>query len=46
MIYKRVIREAKKRENDRHMANAKNKTRAMWQIVNKELGNNLQRELE
>ncbi|PNF13688.1 hypothetical protein B7P43_G15271 [Cryptotermes secundus] len=45
MIYKRIIKEAKKRENDRHIANAKNKTRAMWQIVNKELGNNMQREL-
>jgi hypothetical protein len=38
MIYKRVIREAKKRENDRHIANATNRTKAMWQVINKEAG--------
>jgi hypothetical protein len=37
MIYKRVLKEAKKRENDRHIANAKNKTRAVWQIVKKRI---------
>ena len=35
VIYKRVIREAKKRENDKYVLNAKNKTKAMWQIINK-----------
>jgi hypothetical protein len=45
MIYKRVIKGAKKRENNRHIVSAKNKTRTMWQIVNKELGNNSQREM-
>jgi hypothetical protein len=29
MIYKRVIKETKKWENDRHIANATNKTKAM-----------------
>jgi hypothetical protein len=36
MIYKRIIKEAKKRENDRYIANATNKTKGMWQIINKE----------
>jgi prephenate dehydratase len=38
VIHKRVIREAKKRENDKYVLNAKNKTKAMWQIINKEIG--------
>jgi hypothetical protein len=38
VIYKRVIREAKSRENDRYVLNAKNKTKAMWQTINKEAG--------
>ena len=37
-IYKRVIKEAKKRENDRFILQATNKPKAMWQIINKELG--------
>jgi hypothetical protein len=28
--YKRVIKEAKKKENDRYIANAKNKTTVVW----------------
>jgi hypothetical protein len=30
MIYRRTIKEAKRREKDRYIVNAKNKTRAMW----------------
>jgi hypothetical protein len=41
---KRIIKEAKKKENYRHIASAKKKTKAIWQIVNKEPGNNPQRE--
>jgi hypothetical protein len=32
-------------ENDRHIASTKNKTKSIWQIVNKESGNNVQREM-
>jgi uncharacterized protein YktA (UPF0223 family) len=37
-IYKRVIREAKIRENDRHILHAKHTMKAVWQIVNRESG--------
>jgi hypothetical protein len=40
-IYKRVIIEAK-RENDRFILSAHNKTKAIWQIINKETGSSLQ----
>jgi hypothetical protein len=46
MIHERVIKEAKKRENYRHIANATNKTKAMWQVINKEAGKNPQNEQE
>ena len=36
-IYKRVIKEAKRLENDRFLLHATNKPRAVWQIINKEL---------
>jgi len=29
-IYKRVLKEAKKRDNDRYVTEAANKTKAMW----------------
>jgi hypothetical protein len=49
-IYRRVIKEAKRRENDRYIFNAKNKTEAMWQVINRETGktshNNQQNELK
>jgi potassium voltage-gated channel Eag-related subfamily H protein 8 len=45
IIYRRIIKEAKRRDNDRYIANAKNRTRAMWRIINKELGNNPKREV-
>jgi hypothetical protein len=37
-IYRKVIKEAKKRENDRFLLQATNKHKAMWQVINKELG--------
>ena len=37
-IYKRVIQEAKRRENDNHVSSSKNKVKATWQLINKELG--------
>jgi uncharacterized protein YktA (UPF0223 family) len=37
-IYKRVIREEKIRENDRHILHEKHKTKAVWQIINRESG--------
>jgi hypothetical protein len=46
MIFKRVIKEAKKRESDRYVANATNKTKAMWQVINKEAGKNPQNKQE
>jgi hypothetical protein len=30
MIQRRTIKEARRKENDRYIANAKNKTRAIW----------------
>jgi hypothetical protein len=37
-IYKRVIREAKKRDNDRYVTEASNSTKAMWQLINNQIG--------
>jgi hypothetical protein len=37
-IYRKVINEAKKRDNDNDIANAKNKTKASRQIINYETG--------
>jgi hypothetical protein len=37
-INRKVINEAKKRDNDNYIANAKNKTKASWQIINYETG--------
>jgi hypothetical protein len=37
-IYKKVIKEAKKKENDGYINNASNKSKGAWQIINKELG--------
>ena len=36
MVYKRVVKEAKRRENDNFLLNANNKSKAAWQIINKE----------
>jgi hypothetical protein len=38
IIYKRVIREAKRRENDNYIMCAKNKSKAIWQVIHKETG--------
>ena len=38
IIYKRVIREAKRRENDNYIMRAKNKSKAIWQVIHKETG--------
>jgi hypothetical protein len=42
VIYEKVIRGAKKRVNVTYVANAQNKTKAMWQILSKEIGNSPQ----
>jgi hypothetical protein len=40
-IYRRVIKEAKRRESNSYISSAKNKSKAAWQIINKNLENNL-----
>jgi exonuclease III len=37
-IYKRGVREAKIRENDKHILHAKHKMKAVWQIINRQSG--------
>jgi hypothetical protein len=37
-IYKRVIKEAKRRDKDMYVLRANNHTKAMWQVINKEVG--------
>ena len=40
-MYKRVLQEEKKkreRDNDRYVTEASNKTKAMWQLINKKIG--------
>jgi len=37
-IYRRVIQEAKRRENNNRISSAKNKSKAAWLVINKELG--------
>jgi hypothetical protein len=37
-IYRRVIKEAKRRENNSYTNSAKNKSKAAWHVINKELG--------
>jgi hypothetical protein len=39
-IYKRVIKEAKRIDN-KYVLRAKNKTKAMWHVINKEVGKSL-----
>jgi hypothetical protein len=38
IIHKTVIREAKRRENDKYILHSNNKSKAVWQIINKETG--------
>jgi hypothetical protein len=42
VIYKSVIKEAKKTENGRHVLRADYKTKEMWQIISKEARKSLQ----
>ena len=37
-IYRRVIKEAKRREYNRYINSAKNKSKVSWHVINKELG--------
>jgi len=37
-IYKKILKEVKKRDNDRFVTGSKDRTRAMWQLINKEIG--------
>ena len=37
-LYKRVIREAKRRDNDNHILHAQNKSKAIWRVIHKETG--------
>ena len=38
IIYKSIIREAKRRENDKYILHVNHKSKAVWQIINKETG--------
>jgi hypothetical protein len=38
IVYKRVVKEAERRENDKFLLNVNNKFKAVWQIINKETG--------
>jgi light-regulated signal transduction histidine kinase (bacteriophytochrome) len=37
-IYRRVIQEAKRMENNKYISRATNKSKAAWQVINKQLG--------
>jgi hypothetical protein len=37
-IYKKVLKQAKKRDHDRYVTEAPNKTKAKWQLINKQIG--------
>ena len=36
-VYRRVIKEAKRSENNSYISSAKNKLKAAWQVINKEV---------
>ena len=38
LIYRKVIREAKRWQNDKHILHANYKSKAVWQIINRETG--------
>jgi hypothetical protein len=38
IIYKRIIQEAERRENDMYVLRANKKTKVMWHVINKEVG--------
>jgi hypothetical protein len=37
-MYKRVLKEAKKRGNDRYAIESMDRTKAMWRLINREIG--------
>jgi hypothetical protein len=37
-MYKRVLREAKKRDNDRYIIESVDRPKAMWRLINREIG--------
>ena len=37
-IYKKVLKEAQKRENDSYIENVTNKTKKIWQLISKQVG--------
>jgi exonuclease III len=37
-VYKRVVKEAKRRDNERYIRKSKNRTKTMWQLINREMG--------
>jgi hypothetical protein len=43
-IYKRMSREAKIRDNDRYIAESADKPKAMWQLINREIGKAMENE--
>jgi outer membrane lipoprotein-sorting protein len=42
LIFRKVVREAKKKEVDTYVLSAKNKNKALWKLINKESGNSQQ----
>ena len=38
-IYKHLVKEAKKRYNEKFILSSKNKTKGIWQVINRETGN-------
>jgi hypothetical protein len=42
LIFRKVVKEAKKKEVDRYVLSAKNKNKALWKLLNKESGNSQQ----
>jgi hypothetical protein len=43
LIFRKVVKEAKKKEADRYVMSAKNKNMALWKLINKEFGNSQQK---
>jgi len=37
-IYKRVLREAKKRDNDRYVRESVDRTKVIWRLINRKIG--------
>jgi len=37
-IYRRVLRETKKRDNDRYVTESVDRTKTMWRLINREIG--------